>query len=92
MRIALGLAAGENPLTVILAGEALHLLVEEEETVLDGDILDKYLPSVKEMNIPLVVPQGSLKAMDVDPDLNVREASLNDMRQLIAAADRTLVF
>lgn len=92
MRIALGLAAGDNPLTVILAGEAPHLLAEEEDTVLDGDILEKYLPSVKEMNIPFIIPQGSLKAMDVDPDFNVREASLDDVRQLIATADRTLVF
>ncbi len=92
LRIALGLATGENPLTVILDKEAPRLLASEEDEVIDGDILEKYLPTVRQMEIPLVVPQGSIQAMDLDPNFNLREASPDDIRSLIASADRALVF
>ncbi len=92
LRIALGLAAGENPLTVVLGEAAARLLAGDEEDVVDGDILDKYLPSVKQMNIPLVVPRGSIETLDLDTTFNLRESSLEDMRSLIASADRALVF
>lgn len=92
LRIALGLGTGDNALTVILTGEAPRLLAGEEETIVDGDILEKYLPSVRQMEIPLVVPQGSIEALDLDTDFNLREASADDIRRLIASADRALVF
>ena len=92
LRIALGLATGENALTVILVGEAPRLLAGEEETIVDGDILEKYLPSVSQLDIPLVVPQGCTEALDLDPDFTVREATPEDIRGLIASADRALVF
>lgn len=92
MRIALGLAAGENPLTVVFGGEATRLLAGDEDSILDGDILEKYLPSVKQLGIPLVVPAGSIEAMDLDTDFNLREAPPEDMRHLLASAERALVF
>lgn len=92
LRIALGLATGENALTVILTGEAPRLLAGEEDTIIDGDILEKYLPSVNQMEIPLVVPRGFAEALDLDPDYTIREASPEEIRRLIASADRALVF
>lgn len=92
LRIALGLATGENPLTVVLAEEAPRMLAPDEESVIDGDILERYLPSVKQMEIPLVVPQGLIKAMNLDREFNLREASADEIRRLIASADRALVF
>ena len=92
LRIALGLATGENPLTVVLTGEAPRLLAGDDDAVVDGDILEKYLPSVRQMEIPLVIPEGSIKALDLDTDFNLREASPEDIRSLIASADRALVF
>lgn len=92
LRIALGLATGENPLTVILDGEAACMLANDEDSVLDGDILEKYLPSVRQMEIPLVVPEGSIKTMDLDTSFNLHEASPKEIRHLIASADRALVF
>ncbi len=92
LRIALGLATGENPLTVILAEESPRMLTDDEESVIDGDILERYLPSVKQLGIPLVVPQGFIEALDLDRDFNLREASADEIRRLIASADRVLVF
>lgn len=92
LRIALGLATGENSLTVVLSNEAPRLLTEGEDDLVDADILEKYLPSVRQMKIPLVVPEGSIKALDLDTDFNLREASPEDIRSLIASADRALVF
>ena len=46
LRIALGLAAGENPITgVVLMGPAVQLLAEDTDEIVDIDILEKYLPS-----------------------------------------------
>ena len=92
LRIALGLATGENPLTVILAEQAACLLAGDEDALVDGDILDQYLPSVKQMNIPLLVPPGTIKRFELDTTFNVRESSLEEIRFLLASADRALVF
>lgn len=92
LRIALGLATGDNPLTVVLLGEAVLLLADDDDGIVDGDILEKYLPSIKQMEIPVVVPQGSVAAKDLDTSFQLREASLEDMRSLVASADRALVF
>ena len=35
LRIALGLAAGENPITVILMGQAVQLLAEDTDDIVD---------------------------------------------------------
>ncbi len=55
LRIALGLAAGENPMTVILMGQAIHLLAEETDDIVDVEILEKYLPSFQHLAIPFIV-------------------------------------
>lgn len=92
LRIALGLGTGENPLTVVLLNQAPRLLREDEEEVLDGDILEKYLPSLKQLEIPFVVEEGGMSHWAPDPEFKVREASCADIGSLIATSDRVLVF
>lgn len=92
LRIALGLASGENPLTVVLTDKAPSLLAGEEDTVIDGDVLEQYLPSIKHLAIPMIVPEGSIKGMGLDEDFHLREVSPAEIHRLIASADRTLVF
>jgi len=53
LRIALGLGTGDNPLTVVLLDQAPLLLVEDQDDLVDGEILEKYLPSLKQLQIPL---------------------------------------
>jgi hypothetical protein len=86
------LAAGENPITVILMGEAVQLLGEETEDIVDVEILEKYLPSFQHLAIPfvLLLPAGP------DPELQegfaVTVGTLESAQRAIAEADRVLVF
>lgn len=92
LRIALGLATGPNPLTVILLDEAHLLLTEETDDLVASDILEKYLPVLKDLAIPFIVPEGTRAQHALDPDFQIREVPLKDIPTLIAQSDRVLVF
>ena len=91
LRIALGLCAGDHDTTVILLGRAPLLLMEDTEEIIDGDVLEKYLPSCKHLSIPFIVEPGT--AMDAwSDDFSVVSLPVNDIRQLLRSVDRSLVF
>jgi hypothetical protein len=92
LRIALGLSTGENPMTVVLLGEAPALISEEPEDIVDGEILEKYLPSFKHLTIPFVVLSGAGSRFNLDPEFKVTEVSEETIRSIVAGADRVLVF
>jgi sulfur relay (sulfurtransferase) DsrF/TusC family protein len=92
LRIALGLSTGENPLTVILLEEAPLLLTEDLDDVVDVEILEKYLPSLKQLEIPFVIQEGDRTRFSLDPDFAVREVSAQGIAELVASADRVLSF
>lgn len=92
LRIALGLTTGGNPMTVVLLDQAPLVLSGDQETIMDGDILEKHLPFLKDLEIPFVVPQGAKSRFALDPDFQVREASEEEIAILIKGADRALVF
>jgi hypothetical protein len=68
IRIALGIVAGENEVTVVLAGPAVHLLDEDTDALVDGDDIAKFRASLKKLGIPFHVEAGALPA---DADWNV---------------------
>jgi hypothetical protein len=91
LRIALGLAAGENPMTVILMGQAVHLLAEETDDIVDVEILEKYLPSFQHLAIPFIlVFQGPQP--DIQDGFAITIGSKESAQRTIAEADRVLVF
>ncbi|MEW6543933.1 MAG: hypothetical protein AB1411_10025 [Nitrospirota bacterium] len=92
LRIALGLGAGENPLTVVLVGQAPLLLTDDPDDIVDQDILEKYLPSFQQLKIPFLIPEGGRRKFEIDPAFEVREASSVEIAELIALSDRTLAF
>ncbi|MBM4119845.1 MAG: DsrE family protein [Nitrospira sp.] len=93
LRIALGLSTGENPLKVVLLGEAPLLLAEEPgDDIVDVEILEKYLPSLKHLEIPFLVPVGSITRFGMDSDFCLTESSLEAIRSSVVASDRVLVF
>jgi hypothetical protein len=92
LRIALGLSTGENPLTVVLLGQAPLLLGEDVDDIVDGEVLEKYLPSLKQLEIPFVVQSGAQSSFSIDPDFKISDASPSQISALVAAADRVLVF
>lgn len=91
LRIALGLCAGDHQTTVILLGRAPLLLMEDSEEIVDFDVLEKYLPSFKHLSIPFVVEPGTV--MDTwSDDFSVTTLPVDDIRKLLRAVDRSLVF
>jgi hypothetical protein len=92
LRIALGLSTGENPMTVVLLGEAPALISEDPEDIVDGEILEKYLPSFQHLGIPFVVLSGTGSQFNLDLGFKVTEVSEEFIRSMITDADRVLVF
>jgi hypothetical protein len=92
LRIALGLSTGRNPLTVVLLDSAPLLLSEDPEDLVDGEILEKHLPAVKDMELSFVVPHGTAARLSLDPAFHVREASHAEISRLIRESNRVLVF
>jgi sulfur relay (sulfurtransferase) DsrF/TusC family protein len=92
LRIALGLGAGENPLTVVLLDEAPLLLAENTDDVLDVDILEKYRPSLAQLGVPFIVPVGARARHGLDPSFTVEEVEAHAIARVVAQADRVLIF
>ena len=92
LRIALGLSTGSASVTVVLLGQARMLVTEETSEVVEVEILEKYLPTIQDLELPIVIPEGSGEAFPVDPDFAVREVSLSGITSLMCQADRVMVF
>ena len=67
MRIALGIVAGENDVTFVLTGPAVHLLDEDTDELVDGDDIAKFRATLKKLGVPSTSRQS---ALPVDPDWN----------------------
>ena len=68
------------------------LVTEETSDVVEVEILEKYLPMIQELELPIVLPEGSGGAFPADPDFAVREVSQAGITSLLCQADRVLVF
>ncbi len=62
MRIALGVAAGENDVTIVLAGPAAHLLDADTDDLVDGDDIARYRSALRKMGIPFHIEKSALPA------------------------------
>ena len=92
LRIALGLSTGASSLTVVLLGQARMLLTEETSDVVDGEILERHLPAIQELQLTMVVPEGSSEVFSLDPEFAIREVPQSEITSLLCQADRVLVF
>lgn len=92
LRIALGLSAGENPVTIVLLNGAPALLGSDQDDIIDGEILEKHLPVLKELQVPFVLPQGASARFSLDPEFKVREDSPENIGTLIRSAGRVFFF
>ncbi|HKY70978.1 MAG TPA: hypothetical protein VJL88_03590 [Nitrospira sp.] len=91
LRIALGLCAGDHETTVVLLGKAPLLLTDDTDDVVDVDILEKYRPSFVQLGVPFII--GSATAPNaLLGEFSVTYKSPKEIRSLLQAADRTLVF
>lgn len=91
LRIALGLCAGEHETTVILLDRAPVLLTEDTDDVVDVDILEKYLPSLSQLQVPFLVEANSFNK-PLRGEFAVSAVSREEIRGFLRTADRSLVF
>ena len=94
MRIALGVVAGENEVSIVLAGPATHLLDEDTDELVDGDDIAKIRASLRKLRIPFHV-----EAASVPPDASwnadahpVTPIDTEGIAALAARASRFIVF
>jgi hypothetical protein len=91
LRIALGLSSGSHVTTVILLGEAARLLGDETDDILDVDILEKYLPTIEQLEIPFIL-QDIPNQIPVRDTFSIRRENDHTISLLIQSMDCALVF
>lgn len=91
LRIALGLAVGSHKTTVILLGEAVRLLSEDSDDIVDVDILEKYLPSLEHLEIPFLLQPGG-PSLEMRTGFHTRYEADEVIRQFVQSMDSALVF
>ncbi len=94
MRIGLGIVAGENAVTFVLAGAAVHLLDGDTDELVDGDDVAKFRTNLQALGVPFHV---ETTAVPDDPDWNPdRHGTIGVTREQIAdlvrQSRRVLVF
>lgn len=94
MRIALGVVAGENEVSIVLAGAGAHLLDEDSDELVDGDDVAKFRASLRKLGIPFHVERS---AIPEDPGWNaeghpVVPIDAAGIAALVARAGRFIVF
>ena len=94
IRIALGIIAGENDVTIVLLGAAAKALAAEVEDYVDGEDIRKHVATLKKLGQSFHVERQAIPA---DPEWNadgptVLPIERDDLSALITKSDRVLVF
>jgi hypothetical protein len=94
MRIGVGVVAGENEVTFVLADGATHLLDDDTDALVDGDDIAKFRASLKAMGVPFHVEAS---AVPEEPDWNAERhpivsVSRERIADLVRQARRFIIF
>jgi hypothetical protein len=94
MRIGVGVVAGENAVTFVLTGPAVHLLDADTDDLVDGDDIAKFRESLKRLGVPFHVDAGSIPH---DADWNadghpIVRVSREEIIDLVRRARRFVIF
>ncbi len=93
IRIAAGLGTGNISIKIVLSGEAPRVLSQDEEDLEDMDIIEKFLPIIKDWEIPLYVESGSLAGIDLKRSPYVfRTVDNEDVSEILAGGHSVFVF
>ena len=93
IRIALGLAAGEHSVVIVLLNQAPLLLGDDYEDLVDGELLSKYLPTFKEWEQCFYVEEGAMKKLGLDEtDYKVSPVSRGEIAEKVAEARYFITF
>ena len=62
MRIGVGVVAGENEVTFVLRGPAVHLLDADTDDLVDGDDIARFRESLKRLGVTFHVEEDAIPA------------------------------
>jgi hypothetical protein len=94
IRIALGIIAGENDVTLALLGPATKVFGPDVEEYVDGEDIAKHLATLRKLGHPFHVERDALPAT-IDPTrdgFTLIPFTRDDLPHLVAKSDRVLVF
>jgi predicted peroxiredoxin len=94
MRIGIGIVAGENDVTFVLTGPAVHLLDADTDDLVDGDDVAKFRDNLKRLGVPFHVEAD---AVPHDSDWNadgheVVPVTRGQIADLVRGARRLIAF
>ena len=94
MRIGLGIVAGENDVTFVLRGPAVHLLDADTEDLVDGDDIAKFRANLGALGVPFHVEES---AIPTDADWNAEGHAIvpvtaERIAEIVRGGRRCLVF
>lgn len=93
LRIALGLAAGEHSVVIVLLNQAPLLLGDDYEDLVDGELLQKYLPVLKGMDQTFFVEEDSFRKLDPEEtDYKIEAVPYGRISELVRTAGRFIIF
>jgi hypothetical protein len=93
MRIGVGVVAGENAVTFVLAGPAAHLLDADTDELVDGDDVAKFRASLRGLGVPFHVEASAIPGGDWNEEGHeVIPLTADEIAALVRAARRSLVF
>jgi hypothetical protein len=93
MRIGVGIVAGENRVTFVLAGAAAHLLDADTDELVDGDDVAKFRATLRSLGIPFHVEAAAIPSTDWNEEGHaIIPATAEEIAALVRGARRALVF
>ena len=95
MRIALGVVAGQNDVTIVLTGPAVHLLDADTDDLVDGDDIAKFRENLRRLRIPFHIEQSAFPADRTDWNVEshpVVPVSLDQLATLSQKIRRFIIF
>lgn len=93
IRIALGLAAGDHEVEVILRDRAPLLLTPDIEGLVDGETTEKFLATLKEFIPAFYIDKESAGKIDLsDSDYKTILLAPEEVAEKVAAAESFFVF
>jgi len=94
MRIGLGIVSGENDVTFVLTGPAVHLLDADTDDLVDGDDIAKFRAALRSLAIPFHV-EAAARPGDTDWNKDAHPivpVSAAEIAELVRRSRRVLVF
>jgi hypothetical protein len=93
MRIGVGIVAGENAVTFVLRGPAVHLLDADTDELVDGDDVAKFRASLRSLGVPFHVEASAMPGGDWNEEGHrVIPVTADEIAALVRGARRTLIF